>query len=116
MLGEVISQGVIYTLGLRITLLLRDNSTLDKNRALFLTMDKKQVVFGKVLADALLFFSSIILILIVGPLVVVYKNGGVLSDGVISQMVVFGFSMLVFYSFISVGLRYIVSAMKGKKK
>ena len=116
MLGAFVSQGVIYSLSLRIILLLKDNSTLDKNRALFLNMDKKQVVFGKVIADALLLFMSIVLVLIIGPIVVIYKNHGTLSNGVYGQLILFAFSMLFLYLLISVGLRYIVSTFKGRRK
>ena len=116
MLGEIIAQGVIYSLGLRVSLMLKDGSTLDKNRALFLSMNKRQVVFGKVFADVLLFVATVGAIAIIGPLLIVYKNGGVLSSGIISQIVIFIIAMTCFYAFISVGSRFIVSAIRGKIK
>ena len=116
MLGSVLSQGVIYALLLRIILLVRSNSTLDKNRALFLTMDKKQVVFGKILADTLLFMTSIILISVFGPLLIVYKNNGALSDGLVSQIALYSVGIFMLYVFISIGVMFIISRYKGKTK
>lgn len=117
MLGRVFSEGVMYALGIRIALLLNDKSTLDKNRASYLSFSKGQVLFAKVFADAALFFISIVFLTVAGPMVVILKNHGEVASSFYGHATIFALGMLFFYVMVSIGMRYISASIKnGSKK
>lgn len=112
--GRLVSDAVMYTIIFRLISVLRDGTTLDKNRVAYLTHSKGKVLFSKIMADAIQFIGTIIFVVTVGLLIIVYKNHGVLVSAFYQQISVFIGSMFVFYILIVVGLRAIQYFIENK--
>lgn len=112
--GRLVSDAVMYTIIFRLISVLRDGTTLDKNRVAYLTHSKGKVLFSKIMADAIQFIGTIIFVVTVGLLIIIYKNNGVLVSAFYQQIAVFIGSMFVFYILIVIGLRTIQYLIENK--
>ncbi|NQZ66150.1 MAG: hypothetical protein HRT99_02980 [Mycoplasmatales bacterium] len=115
-IARAYSTVVMWAIGLRLFSILRDKSTLDKNRVAYLTNHKSAVLFGKVVADALIFLVTILLVVISAPILLVYYNKGELIDGATSKIIIYVIGFLAFYMVIAMGMRLIDSKIRGKVK
>lgn len=113
-IGRLFSEGIIYSLGFRMFLVLRDKSTLDKNRASYLKYSSGKVLFAKTLADSLQFLISLLLISVIGVAIVINYNKGVVVDGFYQHAALYVFAMFMFYIFITVIMRLIQYTISDK--
>ena len=113
----VLIQGAIYGLFVRVGSILRDNSTLDKNRVSFLSHNKNLVAFAKIVVDFLLFAINMGLLCLLTPTLIINILGGVFSDESYSILTRFFISICFVYLFSSFGMRLINASLPfGKKK
>ncbi len=113
-IARAYSTVVMWATGLSLFSILRDNSTLDKNRLTYLRYNKSSVLLGKIFADTVVFFATIMFVVILAPIFLVNLNHGKLIDGAISKITLYVIGFLFFYILIVMGMRFIDS--KNKKK
>ena len=112
----VLIQGTIYGLLVRMGSILRDNSTIDKNRVSFLNHNKNLVSFAKLIVDFLMFAINMLLLCFITPLLITNYLGGVLSDKSYWLLAKFFISICFVYLFISFGMKLINAWISNRKK
>jgi len=115
-LGQSLVQvSMIMTIG-RVFQVLRDKSTLDKNRVAFLTNKNTSVTFAKMFADVTIFFIPIFLVITIG-LPVMASKGAPIDIELVGKVIAYGIAITVVYAISSIGLKWIntLSISKVKK-
>ena len=115
-IGRIFAEGLLYSLGFRLFSVLKDKTTLDKNRASYLAFSKGKVLFAKIFADVMLFALTIALTVTIGIVTIINKNGGEVSDDFYSRVAMYMVGAIIFYAITSYGMRIIQAALSEKSK
>lgn len=113
-LGRVFSEGVLYTIIFRLINVLKDGSTLDKNRISYLTHSKHKVLGAKMLSDALQFMMTVTVTLVAGTMIILMKNDGKVTAEFYERSIIFLFSMTVLYVLTATSMRFFQYIIKNK--
>jgi hypothetical protein len=115
-LPAILIQGAIFSLFVRVFSILRDNSTMDKNRISFITHNKNVVVFTKFFVDLLFFIINIGSICLIAPISIYYYLGGEFTNDIYLNITKFFVSILFVYIFISIGIKLLNNSISNNKK
>ncbi len=116
LLPAILIQGAIFSLFVRVFSILRDNSTMDKNRISFITHNKNVVVFTKFFVDLLFFIINIGSICLIAPISIYYYLGGEFTNDIYLNITKFFVSILFVYIFISIGIKLLNNSISNNKK
>ena len=109
MFSSSVFQAVFYNLLFRLWNVLKDNSTIEKNRVTYLNYYKGNVLFAKIFADILLFSLFFAILIPVEYLIIIYKNNGIITNHFLAQVIVFFVGCMFMYLLTSFGMRLIQS-------
>lgn len=115
LLTQTIGTAVLYSLIVRLLSIFRERTTVDRNRALYLKYDKHTVLFGKSVIDVSIFILPVIAVIILGSLVMKFKNDATFPADFAGNMVVYAIAVLMMYAVMSFGIRFCLSSINNKE-
>lgn len=113
-LGRVFSEGVLYTIIFRLINVLKDGSTLDKNRVSYLTHSKHKVLGAKMLSDTLQFLMTVSVTLVAGTIIILMKNDGKVNAEFYERSIIFLLSMTALYTLTATMMRFFQYTIHNK--
>ncbi|TCG11665.1 hypothetical protein C4B25_00960 [Mycoplasma todarodis] len=113
-LAQVFSTAILYALGWGIFSALKDKNMIDKNRVMYMNFSKHSVLFWKILAETAMFIFIVIVADGLGMLLVSTIGKGEISHDLIKQLSIQLIAITIFYFFIQIGMRLIVSKIQSK--
>ncbi|RTZ68610.1 MAG: hypothetical protein DSZ21_01390 [Tenericutes bacterium] len=88
----------------RIFQVLRDKSTLDKNRVAFLTNNKNAVTLAKMISDVTIFLLPIVFVIAIA-LPVLNSKGAPVDTELIGKVIAYACAITILYTISSIGLK-----------
>jgi hypothetical protein len=111
----MISQGITYAIIFRIYILFLDKNTIDKNRLSYLKYNKNLVSFSKIFVDLFLFVLHLIILMISGVSIVLFRLNGEFEMKTYSNLIKIIIGLAFFYLFSGYGVKFLVSSLDGYK-
>jgi len=114
-LGQSLVQASMIMTIARVFQVLRDKSTLDKNRVAFLTNNKCAVTFAKMFADVTIFIIPIIIVIAVG-LPIISSKGAPVDAKLTAKVLSYSLAIATVYVASTIGLKWINTFSISKVK
>ena len=114
-LGQSLVQVTMIMTIARIFQVLRDKSTLDKNRVAFLTNNKNAVTLAKMISDVTIFLIPIVFVIAIA-LPILNSKGAPVDIELIGKVIAYACAITILYTISSVGLKWINTFTISKVK
>ena len=114
-LGQSLVQVTMIMTIARIFQVLRDKSTLDKNRVAFLTNNKNAVTLAKMISDVTIFLLPIVFVIAIA-LPMLNSKGAPVDIELIGKVIAYACAITILYTISSIGLKWINTFTISKVK
>ncbi len=115
MLSQVFSTSILYSLAWGIFSIIKDKNSVDSNRVMYINYNKHTILFFKILSSSCMFMFVVIGADSIGILLVKVLGKGYIDAKIVEQLLTQLFGIFVFYFFIQIFLRFIISGINSKK-